>query len=139
MIQMIEMNRQLVKQIAMNNEYIPDGLIFSNYEDFLVDIDSESEDERLRLSFPKDRKQKPIIPGGPQPPVLLNYHESECAAVWGKYVKERKKYVDNECHKQLKAKKFMTKGGSNLSGDQTKQLCPMSKVEKTQLSIGHTF
>ena len=37
-----------------DDDYILDRLIFSNDEDFLVDIDSESEDERLRSSFPKD-------------------------------------------------------------------------------------
>ena len=33
----------------------------------------------------------------------------------------------------------MTKGGLDLSGDQTKQLHPMSEVEKAQLIVGHTF
>jgi len=32
-------------------DYILGGLIFSDDEDFLVDVDSESEDERLRSSF----------------------------------------------------------------------------------------
>ena len=51
----------------------------------------------------------------------------------------RKKYSGNERHKQLKAKKSTTKGGSDLSGDQTEQLRPMSNVEKAHLSVGHTF
>ncbi len=91
------------------------------------------------MSFPKDRTGKTIIPGGPQPPVLSNYPESVCDSVWGKYVKARKKYVDDECHKRLKAKKSTTKGGSDLSGDQTEQLRPISKVEKARLSVGDTF
>jgi hypothetical protein len=77
-----------------DNEYILGGLIFSDDEDFLVDVDSESEDERLRSSFPKDRTRKTIIPGGPQPPDLSNYPESERSSIWGKYVKARKKYGD---------------------------------------------
>ena len=60
-----------------DDDYILGGLIFSDDEDFLVDVDSESEDERLRSSFPKDRTRKTIIPGGPQPPDLSNYPESE--------------------------------------------------------------
>jgi hypothetical protein len=36
-----------------DDEYILGGLIFSDDEDFLVDVDSESEDERLRSSFPE--------------------------------------------------------------------------------------
>ena len=56
-----------------DNDYILHGLIFSDDEDFLVDIDLESEDERLRSSFPKDRTRKTIIPGGPQPPVFVSY------------------------------------------------------------------
>ena len=113
-----------------DDDYILDGLVFSDDEDFLVDIDSESEDERLRSSFPKDRTRKTVIPGGPQPPVLSNYPESERASVWDKYVKARKKYSSDERHKHLKAIKSTTKGGSDLSGDQTEQLRPMSDVEK---------
>ena len=52
-----------------DDDYILGGLIFSDDEDFLVDVDLESEDERLRSSFPKDRTRKTIIPGGPQPRV----------------------------------------------------------------------
>jgi hypothetical protein len=122
-----------------DNEYILGGLIFSDDEDFLVDVDSESEDERLRSSFPKDRTRKTIIPGGPQPPDLSNYPESERSSIWGKYVKARKKYVDDERHKRLKANKSTTKGGGLLSGDQTEQLRPMSEVEKARLSVGDIF
>jgi len=122
-----------------DDDYILGGLIFSDDEDFLVDVDSESEDERLRSSFPKDRTRKTIIPGGPQPPDLSNYSESERSSVWGKYVKARKRYVDDERHKRLKAKSSTTKGGGFLSGDQTPQLRPMSDVEKARLSVGHIF
>jgi hypothetical protein len=82
-----------------DDDYMLDGLIFSDDDDFLIDIDSESKDERLRSSFPKDRTRKTIIPGGPQPPDLSNYPESERDSVWGKYVKARKKYADDERHK----------------------------------------
>ena len=99
-----------------DDDYILGGLIFSDDEDFLVDVDSESEDERLRSSFPKDRTRKTIIPGGPQPPDLSNYSESERSSVWGKYVKARKRYVDDERHKRLKAKSSTTKGGGFLVG-----------------------
>jgi hypothetical protein len=86
-----------------------------------------------------DRTRKTIIPGEPQPPVLLNYPESERSSVWEKYIKARKKYVDEERHKRLKANKLTMKGGSDLSGDQTKQLRPMSEVKKAGLSVGHIF
>ena len=122
-----------------DDDFIADGLIFSDDEDFLIDVDSESEDERLRSSFPKDRSRKPLIPGGPQPPVLSNYPESEQGAVWAKYVKERKKYVDSERHKRLKGNKSVTKNVSYLCGDQTEQLRVMSAVEKTPLSEGDIF
>ena len=48
--------------------------------------------------------------------------------------------MDDERHKQLKAKKSTTKGGGGgVSGDQTKQLRQMSEVEKAQLSVGDIF
>ena len=96
-----------------DDDYILGGLIFSDDEDFLVGVDSESEDECLRSSFPKDRTRKTIILGGPQPPDLSNYPESERSSIWGKYVKARKKYVDDERHKRLKAKKSTTTGGAS--------------------------
>ncbi len=99
-----------------DDECILGGLNFSDDEDFLVNVDSGSEDERLRSSFPKDRTRKTIIPGGPQPPDLSNYPESEHSSIWGKYVKARKKYVDDERHKQLKANKLTTRGGELLVG-----------------------
>ena len=122
-----------------DDDYILGGLIFSDDEDFLVDVDSESEDERLRSSFPKDRTRKTIIPGGPQPPDLSNYPESEHSSVWGKYVKARKKFVDDERHKRLKTQKSMTNEGNRLSGDQTEQLRPMAEVEKSRLIVGNVF
>ena len=51
----------------------------------------------------------------------------------------QKKFVDDERHKRLKAKKTTTKGASDLIGDQTEQLRPMSEVENKRLSVGHTF
>jgi sRNA-binding carbon storage regulator CsrA len=122
-----------------DDDYTLGGLIFSDDEDFLVDVDSESEDERLRSSFPKDRSRKTIIPGGPQPPDLSNYPESEHSSVMGKYVKARKKFVDDERHRRLKTQKSTTKGGGHLSGDQTEQLRPMAEVEKSRLSAGNIF
>jgi hypothetical protein len=122
-----------------DDDYILGRLIFSDDEDFLVGVDSE-EDECLRSSFPKDRTRKTIILGGPQPLDLSNYPESEFSSIWGKYVKARKKYVDDERHKRLKAKKSTTKGGGLLSGDQPEQLRPMSEVEnKARLSVGDIF
>jgi hypothetical protein len=53
-----------------DKDYKPSGLVFSDDEDsFLIDIDYESEDERLRSSFPKNNSRMNIIPGGPEPPI----------------------------------------------------------------------
>ena len=125
-------------------DYVPDGLVFSDDEECLVDVDADSEDERLRSSFPKptDRTRKPIIPGGPQPPDLSNYpEESQRKAVWGKYVRERKKYCDQERHKRIRQQKSVSADdNTNLhTGDQTEQLRTMSEVEKGRLLEGQVF
>jgi len=60
-----------------DTDYKPDGLVFSDDEDYLLDIDYDSEEEQLRSSFPKNKKPMNIIPGGPQPPDLSVYPESE--------------------------------------------------------------
>ena len=70
--------------------------MFTDDEDFLVDVDSKSKDERLWSSFPKDPTRKLIIPSAHQPPDLSKYPEAERGPVWQKYVKERKKFVDEE-------------------------------------------
>ena len=125
-----------------DDDYVPNGLVFSDDEECLVDVDADSEDERLRSSFPKpeDRTRKPIIPGGPQPPDLSNYPESQRKAIWGKYVRERKKYCDQERHKRLRQQKSVSADDNNvLTGDQTKQLRTMSEVEKGRLLGGQVF
>jgi hypothetical protein len=58
-------------------DYKPDGLVFSDDKDYLLDIDYDLEEERLRSSFPKNKKRMNIIPSGPQPPDLSMYPESE--------------------------------------------------------------
>jgi len=123
------------KDDEKDDDYIPDGLVISDDDDFLVDVDLESEDERLRSSFPKEKTRRNLVPGGPQPPDLTMFPESERAAVWAKYKKARKKYVDDERLKRLKKQKAFV----GVSGDQSKQLRPMTDVEKNRLIEGQIF
>ena len=118
-----------------DDDYIPDGLVFSDDDDFLVDVDLEPEDERLRSSFPKEKPRRNLIPGGPQAPDLTMFPESERDAVWAKYKKARKKYADDERQKCLKNQMAFV----GVSGDQSTQLRPMSEVEKYGLSEGQIF
>ena len=43
---------------SKDGDYKPEGLVFSDDEGCLIDVDSDSEDERLRSSFPKDKRRK---------------------------------------------------------------------------------
>jgi hypothetical protein len=82
-----------------NIDYKPDGLVFSDDEDFLLDIDYDSEEERLRSSFTKNKMQMNIIPGGPQPPDLSMNPESEQQAVLDAYIAKRKSiFCSQMCH-----------------------------------------
>jgi len=123
------------KDDEKDDDYIPDGLVFSDDDDFLVDVDLESEDERLRSSFPKEKMRRNLVPGGPQPPDLTMFPESERDAVWAKYKKARKKYVDDERLKRLKKQKSFV----GVSGDQSEQLRPMTEVENNRLIEGQIF
>jgi hypothetical protein len=123
------------KDDEKDDDYIPDGLVFSDDDDCLIDVDSESEDERLRSSFPKDKPRRNLLPGGPQPPDLTMFPESERDAVWAKYKKARKKYADDERQKRLKKQRAYV----GVSGDQSEQLRPMTEVEKYRLSEGQIF
>ena len=69
-----------------NMDYKPDGLVFSDDKEYLLDIDYDLEEEWLRLSFPMNKKQMNIIPGGPQPPDLSMYPDSEQQAVLDAYI-----------------------------------------------------
>jgi hypothetical protein len=79
-------------------DHTPDGLVFSDDDDYLLDIDYDSDEERLRSSFPKNTKRMNIIPGGPQPPDLSMYPESEQQAVWDAYTAKRKLFTDRNRH-----------------------------------------
>jgi hypothetical protein len=125
----------LTKSGEKDDDYIPDGLVFSDDDDFLIDVDSESEDERLRSSFPKETPRRNLLPGGPQPPDLTMFPESERNAVWAKYKKARKKYADDERQKRLKKQRAYV----SVSGDQSEQLRPMTEVEKYRLTEGQIF
>ena len=120
----------------------PDGLVFSDDEDFLVDVESESEDDRLRSSFPKDTRRKNIVPGGPQPPDLLTYPESEREKVWNDYVVKRRKFTDEARKTRMKNTKSISLSSSSSTsfcGWQNEQLRPMSEVETNRLEMGHTL
>ncbi len=60
-----------------DEDYKPNGLVFSDDDNFLIDIDYDLEDEQLRSSFPKNKSRMNIIPGGPEPPNLSKYPKSE--------------------------------------------------------------
>jgi hypothetical protein len=64
-----------------NMDCKPDGLVFSDDKDYLLDIDYDSEEERLRSSFPKNKKRMNITPGGPYPlisPCTPNLNNKQC-------------------------------------------------------------
>ena len=121
-------------------DYKPDGLVFSDDEDYLLDIDYDSEEERLRSSFPKNKKRMNIIPGGPQPPDLTMYPESEHEAVLDAYIAVRKKFTDKDRHARVKKMNSEAKlSATTVKGDQNEQLRPMSVVEGNRLVDGDTF
>ncbi len=90
-------------------DYKPDGIIFSDDEDFLLDINYDSEEERLRSSFPKNNMQMNSIPGGPQPPDLSMYPKSEQQAVLDAYIAKRKLVTNRDCHHCMKKKNSKAK------------------------------
>jgi hypothetical protein len=122
-----------------DKDYMPNGLVFSDDEDFLIDINYESEDEQLRSSFPKNKLQMNIIPGGPEPPNLSKYPESERDAVLAAYLIKRKAFTNRDCHRRVKKSKLEAKLSGTVSGAQIEQLHPMSKVETHLLLEGDTF
>ena len=87
-----------------NMDYKPDELVFSDDKDFLLNIVHDSEEEQLRSSFPKNKMHLNIIPGGPQPPNLSMYPESEQQAVWDAYTAKIKLFTDRDCNQCVKKK-----------------------------------
>jgi hypothetical protein len=122
-----------------DKDYKPNGLVFSDDDDFLIDIGYDSEDERLRSSFPKNKSQMNIIPGGPEPPDLSKYPESERDAVLAAYVVKRKAFTDRDCQRHVKKSKSKAKLSGTVGGAQIEQLQCMSKVETHRLLEGDTF
>jgi len=120
-------------------DYKPDGLVFSDDEDYLLNIDYDSEEERLRSSFPKNKKRMNIIPGGPQPPDLSMYPESEQQAVLDAYTAKRKSFTDRSRHQCVKKKNSEAKLSATVSADQIEQLRPMSVVKVHRLVDGDSF
>ena len=80
-----------------------------------------------------------IIPGGPQPPDLSMYPESEWEAVLTAYIAKRKPFTNRDRHRQVKKSNLEAELSANVNGDQIEQLCPMSKVENHRLVEGDTF
>jgi hypothetical protein len=122
-----------------DEDYKPSGLVFLDDEDFLIDIDYESEDEQLQSSFPKNKSRMNIIPGGPEPPDLSKYPKSEQDAVLAAYLVKRKAFTDRDRHRRAKKSKSEAKLTGPVSGAQIEQLRPMSKVETHRLLEGDTF
>jgi hypothetical protein len=101
---------------TMTRTTSPNGLVFSYDDDFLIDINYDSEDERLRSSFPKNKSQMNIIPGGPEPPDLSKYPKSEQDAVLAAYLVKRKAFTDKDCHRCVKKSKLEAKLSGTVSG-----------------------
>jgi hypothetical protein len=49
---------ELCAALEDDEDYKPSGLVFLDDEDFLIDIDYESEDKRLQSSFPKNESNE---------------------------------------------------------------------------------
>ncbi len=122
-----------------DKEYKPNGLVFSDDDSFLMDIDYDSEDKRLRSSFPKNKLQMNIIPGGPELPDLSKYPECERDAVLAAYLVKRKVFTNRDCHRRVKKSKWEAKLSATVSDAQIEQLRPMSEVETHRLLEGDTF
>jgi hypothetical protein len=80
-----------------------------------------------------------IIPGGPEPPNLSKYPESERDAVLAAYLVKRKAFTNRDRHRREKKSKSEAKLSATVSGAQIEQLRPMSKVETHRLLEGDTF
>jgi hypothetical protein len=122
-----------------DKDYKPNRLVFSDDDNFLIDIDYDSEDEQLRSSFQKDKSRMNIIPGSPEPPDLSKYPKSEWDAVLAAYLIKWKAFTDRDCHRRMKKSKSEAKLSATVSGVQIEQLRPMSKVETHHLLEGDTF
>ncbi len=96
---------ELCASLDNDEDYKPNGLVFSDDDDFLIDIDYDSEDERLRSSFPKNKSQMNIIPGGPEPPDLSEYPKFEWDTVLAAYLVKRKAFTDRDRHRRVKKSK----------------------------------
>jgi hypothetical protein len=129
----------LCASLDNDEDYKPNGLVFSDDDNFLIDIDYDLEDKRLRSSFPKNKLQMNIIPGGPEPPNLSKYFKSERDAVLAAYLVKRKAFTNRDCHRHMKKSKLEAKLSATVSGAQIEQLRPMSKVETHHLLEGDTF
>jgi hypothetical protein len=83
-------------------DYKPNGRVFSDDKDFLLNIDYDSEEDRLRSSFPKNKMKMNIIPSGPQPPDLSMYPQFEQLAVLDAYIAKRKSFTVRYRHQCVK-------------------------------------
>ncbi len=135
----LDTSDDLCASLDNDKDYKPNELVFSDDGDFLIDIHFDSEDERLRSSFPKNKLQMNIIPGGPEPPDLSKYPKSEQDAVLAAYLVKRKAFTNRDCHRCVKKSKLEAKLSATVIGAQFEQLRPMSKVETHCLLEGDTF
>ena len=108
----------LCASLDNDKDYKPNGLVFSDDDDFLIDIDYDLEDKQLQSSFPKNKLQMNIIPGGPEPPDLSKYPESERDAVLAAYLVKRKVFTDRDRHRRVKKSKSEAKLSGTVSGAQ---------------------
>jgi hypothetical protein len=81
-----------------------------------------------------------IIPGGPEPPDLSKYPESERDAVLAAYLVKRKAFTNRDrfrCVKKSMSEAMLS--GTVSGGAQIEQLRCMSEVETHHLLEGDTF
>ncbi len=72
------------------------SLEFSDDKDYIDTIDVDS-DKEFWLYFPRDRKSKNCILGGPQPPDMMGMTAAEEHVTLKQYRKARKSFTNKEC------------------------------------------
>ncbi len=121
-------SNDLCASLDNDKDYKPNGLVFSDDDDFLIDIDYDSEDNQLGSSFPKNKSQMNIIPGGLEPPNLSKYPKSERDAVLAAYHAKRKAFTNRDRHRHVKKSKMEAKLSATVSGDQIDNCIPCPRL-----------
>ncbi len=121
------------------------SLEFSDNEAYIDTIEDDS-DNKLWLSFPRDRNSRNFFLSGPQKPDMMEMTAAEEEAAIKQYRKARKSLTGKE---PLALMKSMSNKGvatlpqkcqlGNFKGDPNKMVQPIEYVESCRLLKGHTF